>query len=73
MDELEQYLLMQGMHRNQGNTNDEDTKNIVCQVSKLMNIKVEDADISVSHRLPQGKPWMDNNGVLIRRDLATDL
>ena len=69
LDEHEQYLRrecieIKGIPENE----EEDTNDIVSQVAELMDIQVEDADISVSHRLPPGKPWTDNNGILHQPD-----
>lgn len=42
----------------------ENTNHIVHQVVELLDIDIEEEDISISHRLPPGKPWEDSDGTL---------
>jgi hypothetical protein len=56
---------------------DEDTNDIVCNIGKLVDVDIEDDDISVSHRLPGDK--YNNSHVpaiivkFVRRDLRDEL
>ena len=86
LDDLEQYnrrdsLEIKGIPIEE----DEDTNEIVREVAKLVDLDIDHNDISISHRLPAGKKWTDQNGRMhdpgppaiivkfIRRDDATDL
>ena len=42
----------------------ESTNHIVRQVAELLDIDIEEEDISISHRFPPGKPWEDSDGTL---------
>lgn len=45
-------------------TEDQNTSDIVVQVAELLDIELEESDISISHRLPASdKPWLDSRGV----------
>lgn len=86
LDELEQYSRRECLEfKGIPYEDDECTNEIICQVAELVNIHIDDNDISVSHRLPKGKPWTDQEGVLhqpdspiiiakfVRRDIANEL
>ena len=85
LDDLEQYIRRDCVEiKGIPVEEHEDTNRIVSQVAELMDLDIHKSDISVSHRLPAGKPWTDNDGRVhqpstpaiiakfVRRDDATN-
>ena len=64
---------------------DESTNEIVVNVAELLGVSISHDDISISHRLPPGKPWKDEQGNIqppspppiiakfVRRDVKEDV
>ena len=69
LDEQEQYsrrecLEIKGIPVDRN----EDTNEIVRQVADVMDISIQEEDISISHRLPPGKQWKDKDGFVHQPD-----
>lgn len=63
IDDLEQYTRRDSIEIKGVPTSQyENTNQLVCQVGELMDVDISEDDISISHRLPPNKPWVDNNG-----------
>ena len=65
-NDLEQYFIR--VRRNTRNTSKEDvnTNDIVKKVGNLMNVEIQDEDISISHRLPTRKGSNSSPAIIVK-------
>lgn len=73
LNDHEQYIRRDCFEIKDIPVEDEDTNQIVKQVAELIDVDIRESNISISHRLPVGKPWTDQTGRVHQpREYATD-